>query len=258
MSREENEWTAFLMRVRQLAEDPEHMWDPIYERTGLAIGNSQRLLLAALADYLGSTYKVVRGCGFHHYLHKHVADALAAFRAAPEYEKLRREYTLITGDEIPDFVEHHLGGLHRLLVVRDIAYHLAVASGRDLCKYVRADLDAYSDAQRYVVDQAWRAFCRVAYKDVFEASAASKHRTLRFEPVPGGLTLTTFSMAGRLSFDFTRDEESCSYVADEGDPSGQRSGPNTTATRYDVCVAMIEEVTRLWDPKKLTHPKDTW
>lgn len=72
----------------------------------------------------------------------------------------------------------------------------------------------------------------------------------------GSTALLTYAMAGRVMFTFERASGSITYVADDGDVWGNRSGPNSPGAPYAECVAMIEEVIAHWDQDKL-QPNET-
>src|SRR6185503_14332355 len=148
--------------------------------------------------------------------------------------------------EIPDLFEIHDGGLHRMLVVGALVRLCVVLSG---CQWLQEKLGLAFNAQSAVIDQAWRRFVRVAYAKMMERINGEQHRGN--VGLFGATTLSTFACAGRVIFAFERGNDRMEYVADDGDPIGIRSGPNVSATRYDACVAMIEEVTSMWDMGKM-------
>lgn len=52
-------------------------------------------------------------------------------------------------------------------------------------------------------------------------------------------------------FTFQSDAGTMTFVADGGDPTGERSGPNSPGAPWQACVDMIDEVTNHWDLDKL-------
>lgn len=199
------------------------------------------------------------GARWVYHLDHYLVDAFEAMRTEAGYAGLRDMYRQETGGEdVPDLLELHLGvgQLHRTMVVYSLVSLCATLSGlcngdgeRTPCEWLRAKLEATFNAQAHVVDGAWLGFVRKAYREFAPRIKAESHRTN--VGVFGATTLRTFACAGRVLYNFSRDDgseylnELC-YIADESDMHGRRAGPNTTRTRYNKCVEMIEEVTSLW------------
>src|ERR1700751_795786 len=242
---------VFISALRRFAEDGgDELWDPVYSRKGYRAHRGEQALALGIAKYLdepdvpGDTI----GINWYHDLHSRLVDGLVEFRVHAKWEALRKAYEAETGGhEIPDLVDVHVGGLHRLLVVNQLAYLAPVLSGEE---WLQSKLEAYFNAQQACIDQAWEGFVRVGYRQLMPRIKKEGHRgnkgTFR------ATTLMTYAIAGRVMFTFQRDKSSVTYVADDSDMHGERSGPNGTATPYVECVSMINEVSDNWDMTKMT------
>jgi hypothetical protein len=118
--------------------------------------------------------------------------------------------------------------------------------------WLQDKLEAHFHAQQHCIDQAWERFVRVGYRELMPRIKEESHRGNKGEF--GSTTLMTYCMAGRCMFTFLRGEDggpTMTYVADDSDMWGVRSGSNATATPYAECVSMINEVTDNWDMKKM-------
>ncbi len=244
---------AFIAALRRFAEvGGDELWDPIYDRVGYRPYRGEQTLALGIAKYLddpgipGDT----GGINWYHDLHSHLVDAFIEFRTHEKWAALRKAYKIKTeGEEIPDLVEVHLGGLHRLLMVNQVARLAAVLSGE---KWLQPKLEAYFHAQQHCIDQAWERFVRVGYRQLMPRIKQESHHGNK--GTFGATTLMTYAMAGRVMFTFLRGKDggpTMTYVADDSDMHGERSGPNATATPYAECVAMIDEVSDHWDMKKM-------
>lgn len=221
-----------------------------YGRIGLRPSRGMPALLEACAHY-------IEACDAPEDKYDHAAvlrrlpeiltEAFRNFRIRPQWRALRDAYRAEVGYDIPDLVDCHVGGLHRMLVVRDVARVVALVLGED---WLRESLEAHFDAQMRVIDQAWDRFRHLAYRPLMTRIKAESHRgnAGRF----GTTDLLTFACAGRVMLTFARDNgATMTYVADDGDSVGYRAGPNAPEPPYNVCVSLIEDVTNHWDIEKL-------
>ena len=229
------------------------MRDSVYDRTGIVVGRSTSLLAQGLHWYLRRCDVPDESVGliWLYDLNEHLADAFVAFRTWDEFEGLRSKYREITGYEVPDFVDQHVGRLHRLAAVGNLCYVLAAISGDENARWLESKLDGYFHAQQQVVHQSWCKFVRVGYRELMPEMKRTGEwsRRGRF----GSTTLDVGGFAGRTCFEFSREngEKHITYVVDDSDMHGERSGSNDTDTPYAECVSMIEEVARLWSLEKL-------
>jgi len=246
---------TFVAALRRFAEvGGDELWDPIYERKGYRTCRGEQTLAHGIAKYLDdlSIPGDTLGINWYHDLHSHLVDAFVEFRTHEKWEALRKAYKIKTeGSEIPDLVEVHIGGLHRLHVIHQIAYLVTVLSGE---VWLRPKLEGYFNAQQHCIDQAWERFVRVGYRQLMPRIKKESHRGNRGQF--GETTLLTYAMAGRVMFTFLRGKDGgpmMTYVADDSDMHGERSGSNATTTPYAECVAMIDEVSDNWDVAKMTQ-----
>jgi hypothetical protein len=243
-------FTAMLRRFAEVGGD--ELWDPVHERRGYRPHRGEQMLALGIAKYLddpkipGDTI----GINWYRDLHAHLVDAFVEFRTDDKWRPLRDAYKIKTeGEEIPDLVDVHVGGLHRLLVVDQVARLATVLSGE---KWLQPKLEGYFHAQQHCIDQAWERFVRVGYRQIMPRIKKESHRGNKGEF--GSTTLMTYAMAGRVMFTFQRGDDggpAMTYVADDSDMHGERSGPNAPTTPYAECVAMIDEVSDHWDLKKM-------
>jgi len=253
----------FITALRSFAEvGGDELLDPIYNRKGYQAHRGEQMLALGIAKYLDdlSVSGDTLGIGWYRDLHSHLVEAFVDFRTSEKWAALRKAYKIKTeGDEIPDLVEVHVGGLHRLLLVDQLARLCAVLSGE---LWIQPKLEAYFHAQQLCIDQAWKRFVRVGYRQLMPRIKKESHRGNKGKF--GSTTLMTYCMAGRCMFTFLRggsyqvheaEGSTMTYVADDSDMWGVRSGPNTTATPYTECVAMINEVSDNWDLEKM-RPDD--
>lgn len=240
----------FIAALRRFTEvGGSQLYDPVYKRTGYSEYRGERTLAKGIAAYLDDPKIPGDTINWHRDLCEHLVDAFVEFRIHKKWESLRGAYLLEANEEIPDLVEVHIGGLHRLLMVNQLARLCTVLSGE---LWLQDKLEAHFHAQQHCIDQAWERFVRVGYRELMPRIKEESHRGNKGEF--GSTTLMTYCMAGRCMFTFLRGEDggpTMTYVADDSDMWGVRSGSNATATPYAECVSMINEVTDNWDMKKM-------
>jgi hypothetical protein len=245
-----NDKSRFITALRRFStEGGAELYDVEYKRFGYHEYRGERLLASALAQYLDepqipSDALEVNG---YHDLPGHLADAFVAFRTEAKWEALREDYIRLTeGKEIFDLVNVHVGGLHRLLMVHQLARLMSVLTGET---WLRSNLEAYFNAQQVCIDQAWRRFVRVGYRQLMPHIKSAQHRGNRGKF--GKTVCMTYEMAGRVMFTFKRgadqDDVQITYIADASDMWGCRSGANATRTPFQTCVDMINEVSDHWN-----------
>lgn len=209
----------------------------------------ETVLASMLADYLEQpgTSDDSEYINWFAHMPKIVVAAFEAFRIDPVFEAGRRAYAIeCDGCEVPDLVDVYAGGVHRQLVAMSMCRLISWLSGE---QWLRGELDGYLNAEMNAIDHAWRRFVRTTYRKLIVRINAETHRGN--SGVFGSTTLTTWAGMGRVVFTFERPEGEMTFIADDGDPIGLRSGANHPGAPYATCVAMIDEVTRLWDDGKL-------
>jgi hypothetical protein len=175
-----------------------------------------------------------------------VVEAFSEISKDPRWQEERQAYRQETGRDIPDLVDAHAGGIHRILVVARLCRLIPLLTGD---AQLRAELESTLNAQQRVIDHAWRRFVTVGYRTLMPRITVELHRGN--SGVFGSTRLSTFALAGRVSFTFRRDTGTMTYVADASDMYGGRSGADIPGAPYAECVAMIEDVIQHWDPDKL-------
>lgn len=235
---------------RLACEGGDDLWNPVYERVGYRLPNGGRPMAAALAKYL-ACIPIPDDPGWIRHLPSVLAQAFRDFRTLPKWLYLRDQYIVETGHELPDLVDAHCGGTFRVVVVESLAHMMAVVLRR---RWVKDDLTSYFGAQERCVDQAWRRFTAIAYRDVLAAINKCRGQSGVF----GRTRLLVLASAGRVVFTFCRGTDQVSVVADESDELGWRSGLNALTTPYRECVDMIEDVVEHWSIDGLKPDNDVW
>lgn len=248
----------FIFNLRRFAEvGGDQIFDVVYDRMGYRENRGERLLAAALAKYLDRPEipSDTSGINWHKDLGMHLVDAFVEFRVGQKWQQLRLDYLAASGDEVPDLVNVHVGGLTRMLTASKMAYLCAVMAGEP---WVRDDLDGLFEAQQRTIDQAWRRFVRVGYRELMPRIKSEDHRGNK--GIFGMTELLTYEMAGRVMFTFQCKGDlsglgsgSVTYVADASDMYGGRSGSNATSTPFMTCIEMINEVCDLWSLDKMAR-----
>lgn len=211
----------------------------------------QTVLAHMIATYLERPW--IEDCwpedNWFHNLPNILVSAFEAFRTEPESEFRagRLVYASeVDGREIPNLVDAYAGGLHRLLVAQGIARLMSVLSGET---WLRGALEDRFGAQMQAIETAWRRFVSVAYAKLIKRVNSESHRGN--VGTFGNTELMTWACAGRVMFTFKSPEGTMTYVADDADPTGERSGPNVPGAPWQACVDMIVEVTDHWDLDKM-------
>lgn len=209
----------------------------------------ETILAAMLADYLerpdvSDTSEYINW--FAH-MPQIIVAAFEAFRTDPAFEVGRKAYAVeCDGREIPDLVDVYAGGIYRQLVAMSVCRLIPWLSGE---QWLRGELDGYLNAEMKAIDHAWRRFVRTAYRKLIVRINAERHRGN--SGMFGSTMLTTWAGMGRVVFTFERPDGEMTFIVDDGDPIGLRSGANHPGAPYATCITMIDEVTRLWDDGKL-------
>ena len=220
-----------------------------YGRPDYRPSRGETVLAAMFADYLerpdvSDTSERINWLG---HMPQIIVAAFQAFRTDPAFEVGRRAYAVeCDGREIPDLVDVYAGGIYRQLVAADMCRLIPLISGE---RWLRGELYEYLNAEMRVIDHAWCRFVRTAYRKLITRIKAESHRGN--SGIFGSTTFTTWAGMDRVVFTFERPEGEMTFIADDGDPIGLRSGANHPGAPYATCVAMIDEVTRLWDDGKL-------
>lgn len=179
---------------------------------------------------------------FSSYLPCVVVEAYSEISKDPKWKEARQAYRQETGQDVPDLVDAHAGGLYRILVASSVCRLIPLLTGE---KWLRGRLTSTLDAQSIVIDHAWRRFVAAAYRELMPRIEGELH--IGNSGVFGSTRLSTYEIAGRVSFKFSRDSGSITYVAEASDMYGCRSGANVPDAPYAECVAMIEDVIQHWN-----------
>lgn len=238
-----NDKDLFVKKLRRFANNGgSELYDLVYAHKGYSENRGERILAGAIAVYLEeSTPGESEGINWYAHLHKYMTEAFVEFRARDRWRVTRDEYREATGEEIPDLINVHVGGLHRMLTADKLAHLATVLSGE---LWLQDSLKRYFSAQQTCIDQAWGRFVRVGYRELMARGKKETHRGN--SGTFGSTTLMTYELAGRVMFTFQRSGATVTFVADAEDMHGHRSGANVSSTPYAECVAMINEVSDSW------------
>lgn len=235
-----------------------------YGRIGMRTSHGETTLMRGLARYLENP-AIPAGDRYTNWftdLPAHLVDAFVAFRSLgnANFAELRTQYLKETGHDIPDLLDLRAGRYDRAMVVYDLIRLMPVLAAKvtghqysprltDSMPWLRQALDGYLNAQANVITHAWRSFIRTCYRPMAKAFKAQLNRGNK--GVFGTTTLMSYVLAGRFMFTFQRGDDSdhqVSFVGDDSDLYGFRSGLNFPSVSYAEAVAMIEEVVAHWDP----------
>jgi hypothetical protein len=244
---ERDDKARFIGRLRHFAATNGADTPDGYGRIGYRPGRGLTVLAVGIAQYLDDPAIPGPSLGLNWLrdLPLYLTEAFRAFRESPRWDDLRRVYREHADHEIPSLVNIHEGGLHRSMVAHDIVRLVPILADAE---WLAARLAEHVNAQWGVVTQAWQDFLRVIYREVMPRIKAETHCG-EF----GATTLLSFACAGRVMFTFNRGDDSLTYVADDSDMYGARSGPNATATPYERCVAMIRDVVDGWGMERFAR-----
>ena len=202
------------------------------------------LMAEAFANYLIDHNEIINDehSNWFAHLNCYLVDAYVEFRTHHKYEKLRKQYASEMEREIPDLL---VGGMYQSLTVNSLCRLMPILSGQT---WLKSDLESYFGAQGNVIDHAWRAFVRKAYVPLMARIKKESHRGNlgKF----GNTELMSWAGMGRVMFTFDDGNDSVSFVADDSDPIGHRSGGNFPSCSYLKAVALINDVTEHWDESK--------
>jgi hypothetical protein len=242
----------FITRLQMFALDEGRGLPDEYGHPDYAPGRGETMLASMFANWLSASAcpDEESGLVWARDIPQLIVEAYADFAYSPEWSAARRAYRIRTDHDIPDLVDVYAGGLHRSMVAHSVCRLMPLLAE---APWLRSMLESKLGAQMEVIDHAWRRFVKIAYRKLMPRIKAESHRgnSGRF----GATTLVTYAMAGRVMFTFQRPSGSMTYVADDSDPWGNRSGPNSPGAPYAECVAMIEDVVANWDADKLKPSK---
>lgn len=238
----------FINRLRWFAANEGHGLPDEYGHPDYAASRGEAALSGMFARWLDDPSIPGEQLGLNWIcdLGRYLVEAYAEFSTDPRWSDAREAYQRETGYPIPDLIDVHAGGLHRALVAHSVCRLMPLLAE---APWLRGMLESTLGAQMEVIDHAWRRFVRIAYRKLMPRINAERHRGNA--GVFGSTTLMTWAIAGRVMFTFERPSGQMTYVADESDMYGLRSGANVPGAPYAECVAMIEDVIAHWDPDKL-------
>ncbi len=129
--------------------------------------------------------------------------------------------------------------------------------------WIRGEIDAYCNAQKYVLQQTFDKFLRrVYYKGLYEIIDKCKQAGMSGEY--GDTCFRTLVTGGRIMFSFTRKidqkeggvtvtkdgiehaEKSVSFVAEDGDPNAFSAGLQSIYCDLITAMSLIEDVINHW------------
>lgn len=201
------------------------------------------------------------------YLPQLAVDAFEHLRTGTDEEtkRFRDDYETETGHEVPNVIDL---GASRVLdqgfaVQTTLGFMLREVTGAEV--WLEKDIDAYCNAQKYVLQQTFDKFLRLIWRrGMFEIVDKCDKRGMigKF----GETELRTYIMAGRVMFTFARrkkgetgvylggklvktlpyQEDSVSFVGEDGDRLGLSAGLQSVDTDLRTCVDMIEDVIKRW------------
>lgn len=198
------------------------------------------------------------------YLPELMVDAFENLRTGTDERvvRFREEYELEVGHAVPNITD--LGASNILdqvsVVHTTLGFMLRDITGKDL---VAQQIDAYCNAQRYVLQQTFDKFLRLVYRRGL-GEIADKCDKRGMSGKFGETELRTFIMAGRIMFTFARridkskagfykkdgelycNERSVSFVGEDGDPLCLSAGIQSVQCYFRTALDLIEDVINRW------------
>lgn len=113
-------------------------------------------------------------------------------------------------------------------------------------EYIGRDIDAYCNAQKYVLQQTFDKFlCHVYRNGMFDIIKDCDERGMSAKF--GNTTLRTYIMAGRIMFTFARKEDDqVTFIAEDGDPLCYSAGLQSLNVNFRSALDLIEDVIKHW------------
>lgn len=200
------------------------------------------------------------------YLPELMVDAFEQLRTGTDEEtvRFRQAYESETEHEVPNITDL---GASRLLdqgsaVQTTLSFMLKEVTGQD---WIEHKIDTYCNAQKYVLQQTFDKFLRLVYRRGL-SEMADKCDKRGMSGKFGETELRTYIMAGRIMFTFARrkegetgvyiggklvqtlpyQEDSVSFVGEDGDPLCLSAGLQSVDTDLHTCLDMIEDVIKRW------------
>lgn len=184
-----------------------------------------------------------------------LADAFYAFKTLDVWGNLRHEYWEESGHDIPTLllskhqrIDEFLG--QHLLVESLISFFDKASQ-----QWIGHEVKSYFEAESNCIHQAWHQFVRLAYRPMMEMLKASSYS--RHSGQYGSVEVATLWSAGRVHVCFAQGEDMISYIIDQSDDTGFRSGLCAKNADYIKCIMIIREVIANWDIEKLEASRDT-
>lgn len=197
------------------------------------------------------------------YLPELMVDAFEQLRTGTDEvaARFRQAYEAETGHEVPNIID--LGASNVLdqgnAVQTTLGFMLREITGQD---WVKHKIDTYCNAQQYVLQQTFDKFLRLVYRKGLSEMADKCGMSGKF----GGTELRTFVTGGRIMFTFARrkkgktgiyidgklfetlpyQEDSVSFVGEDGDPLCLSAGLQSIQTDFRTALDMIENVIKHW------------
>lgn len=201
-----------------------------------------------------------------HHLPELMVDAFEQLRTGTDDAtvRLRQAYEAETGYEVPNITDLGASNIfdQQSAVQTTLGFMLKELTGRD---WVEKKIDTYCNAQKYVLQQTFDKFLRLVYRKGL-GEMANKCDKRGMSGKFGETELRTFIMAGRIMFTFARrkegktsvylrnklvetlpyQEDSVSFVGEDGDTLCLSAGLQSVDTDLRTCLDMIEDTIKNW------------
>lgn len=273
MERAINNKTDFVRAVRRFVATEGKDTPDGCGRIGYRPQRGELTLMAGIADCFEQNTSIIEGDAHDnwlHYLPEWLDETFEEIRTSKKHMSLRERFLWETeragrGESFPSLVDFHIGGLGRLLTVKQLTRLIPILAYPEAAKterftWLNEHLESYVFAQDRAVEQAWHRFVRGPYRKLLPRIKDESHRGNK--GTFGKTTLMSYAIAGRVMFTFERPDprggrrdprDQVSFVADDGDMFGHRSGGNSTTTPFTTCIEMIHDVVDHWDIDKFAE-----
>lgn len=230
-----------------------------YGRIGYRPGRGLVAIVRGLAEWFEQATWIVddEHGRISPFLHFYLVEAFEDFRTKEQWALLRAAYTDQSrmGYEIPDLTDP-AGGYSWTFLTRDLERLLPILLGEG--PWLERELALHFRAKQEVIDIAWRRFVRVCLRPMAMRLKKESHRGNK--GAFGDTLLMSYAMAGRVMFTLERpckgralDRYQITFIHDDSDMAGLRSGNNFTDTPWQICCNMIDDVVDHWDESKFVE-----
>lgn len=207
------------------------------------------------------------------YLPQIMVDAFEDFRTNPseEAEAFRQEWKQELGHDVPNIIDIGVSDVlnQSSAIQTTLGFMLKHALGDE---WIEKNIDAYCNAQKYVIEQTFDKFLREVYRRGL-GKIINDSRDRGMSGTFGVTELRSYVVAGRIMLTFARridpskeghyqngdywiiNEHSISFVCEEDDPLCYSAGLQSVCADFRTCLDMIDDVILNWSAEAQQQKK---